>query len=75
MKLTKAQKEGIQEWLDIESEDQVLFCPFDDPLSFCDVCAEMFPTLAGKRAKFGGRCPCRHYPLTYVRRVARRAIS
>ena len=74
MKLTKAQKKWIQAWLNMDSSDQVNYCPFQPPFQ-CDVCAQIFPSLAAKREQTKRQCPCRHYTLTNVRRIARRAIA
>ena len=78
MKLTKAQKAAIRDWL--KNYDGRHICPFESPKFDddlpCDyLCPTMFPMLDRRRGMGDLRCPCDVYPLAYVRRVARRAIS
>ena len=83
MKLSKAKKRMIEEWLELMDCDKEFACPFDPlaPLgrrSECRiVCPELFKTLQKRRDKEGiceVGCPCAHYTLTHVKRIARRAI-
>ena len=82
MKLTKAQKAGIQRWL--ESDEPHEHCPFADASGYrdgeanecVDICPMLFPGLDQRRGPHPNWfCPCHHYSLTHVRRVARKAVE
>ena len=82
MKLTKAQKDGIRRWLDLDTPEER--CPFADASGYradharecTDVCPVIFPGLDKKRGPSPNVfCPCHYYSLAYVRRVARRVTA
>ena len=80
MKLNKAHKKAIKEWLEGDPCD----CPFNYiPLDgWQDVCYDLCPTLFPRLVKLGRArvsgenwCPCNNYTVNYVRRVARRVVE
>ena len=77
MKLTKAQKAAIRNWLNCEYPNHT--CPFDGLDNGClEVCPALFPKLVKigiNRIPCETWCPCQNYTLAYVRRIARRAIA
>jgi hypothetical protein len=80
IKLTQAQKEGIQRWLDKEKSRCVLFCPFENCSSNEDecmtICPVLFPRILKSRGTdIGEWCPCFVYTLGHVVRVARRILK
>ena len=78
MKLTAKQKKGIQTWLQMVDEDKANYCPFPRPTDIREclyICPELFPRLKRLSETDRDWCPCQHYTLAHVIRVARKAVE
>jgi len=75
--LTYRDKAGIRAWLKCTPWEQEGFCPIRGG---CSTCKALFPNIpmVADSYSYGGfrpRCPCKSFPLPYVRKVARLAVG
>ena len=71
MKLTKQMRKDIEAWLALADDNACGTCPFGVAEGFmgiykCDICKNAFGRIG---------CPCKHFGVAHVRKVAKKALK